>query len=706
MHLQCEPLAALGTRHGIVLDPVHRGIRIARFDRYSRMPLLPLGAGAVIGGKRYIFPLGGRGRPFDFYDMRLSPCTIRWIGIHAAGALKFTLTFVTPFRPRDAEFSTIPILAIRLEVAPLAGHFRWEPIREYPRTVTLFLEPGGSGFLFQQTSPQSGDLRFDSCLFRQPPQGGEASCEEIIPQLDRFVTPDGHATSNGFQRTVAPASGQALTLAWCVWNPPLFEVQGRRLPFRYARRFASLDAVAMWAALHTEQLFENARRVDGIIQSHNLGPVFDALLAQTLHSWLLNTWWLDRQGRDWFSVWEGNCHFHSTIDVEFTQVPFYLTLWPELLGFELEFWPKYAKPGTQTLGSKGRNTLFQSHDVGAGASANGQAYHHEMEVEETANYLLLLFLHWRRTGDFRLVRQQRATWSRYLAFLRACDSTGDGIPDQGVANTIDDASPALQFGKRQTYLAVKCLGAWTAAAAMWKALGHSVNAQAASAQARRIRRVIEAKGWRESHYAVLLDPEGKGVRDPWTGEIRDYDEIPGWDSPHIYTANTLAPLDMVGTDLGLSPSRLQHDLRFATDACLREYGCVHSNYTPEQPAGRPREGLVGAALNPGWISMNMLRDIAAFYRRVDLRPLLPRYWNWQTTVNTQGPFGFFETFSGNNLHLYPRGVAVWGFFEALAGRAFDAVTGRETTSPPFPSVRVPLLLNADWENGTAQTVES
>lgn len=706
MHLQSEPLAVLGARHGIVLDPAHTGIRIARFDRYSRMPLLRLGAGAVIGGKRLVFPLGGRGHPFDLYDMRLSPCGIRWFGIHAASALKVTLEFVTPFRPRDIAFSTTPVLGIRLSVEPLAGHFRWEPIRQHPRQVTLFLEPGGPGFRFDRHSARSGDLRFVSRLFRQPPRGGEASVEEEIPQRDRLVTPDGTATPRGFCRTVAVDSGESLTVGWGIWNPPLFELHGRRLSFRYARQFPSLDAVADWASRHTPALFENARRVDAIVQSHNAGPILDALLAQTLHSWLLNTWWLDRNGREWFSVWEGNCHFHSTLDVEFTQAPFYLSLWPELLGHVLDFWTEFAKPGTRTLGRRGRGTLFQSHDVGAGASANGQAYHHEMEVEETANYILLLFLHWRRTGSLQLVRRKQPLWRRYLAFLRACDSTGDGVPDLGVANTIDDASPAVQFGKKQTYLAVKVLGAWTAAAEMEKALGRRQESLAARAQARRIRKTIETKGWRGTHYAVLLDPEGKGVKNPWTGEQRDYAEIPGWDRPHIYTTNSLALLDMVDVDLGLSPTRLRRDLRTAAEACLREYGCVHSDYTPERPAGRPREGLVGAALNPGWISMNILRDMAAFYRRVDLRPLAARYWNWQTTVNTQGPFGFFETFSGNNLHLYPRGVAVWGVLEALAGRSFDAVTGQERLDPPFPDVRVPILQDANWNNGEARTVQS
>jgi hypothetical protein len=699
----------LGSRHGLVLDPIKRRLRVVRFDTYPSLPAACVAAGAVIHGKRRVFPLGGEGEPFTFVDQRLSPCGIRLIGIDAESALKVTLTLVTPFRPRDPDFSTIPVLGIRLEMEPLAGHYRWHgPVRR-PAEAELFFEIGGEGFRFEKTAPDAGDLFFGSTATRQafPPQG-EKRLEEVVPQHDRFVALRGTATAAGFSQpvsTAAPAPA-CLELAWCTFHDRVFEIFGKRHPFRFARRFSGLDAVADWARAEGASLFENAAKVDAIVASNACSASVNALLAQTLHSWLINTWWIDRDGRDWLSVWEGNCHFHSTVDVEFTQGPFYLALWPELLGMELDFWPEFARDGRLILGEKGAGLRFQSHDVGTGASANGQAYHHDMAIEETANYVILLFLEWRRRGDFDRVCAQRAVLADYLAFIAACDTAGTGIPDQGVANTIDDASPAIQFGRQQTYLAVKCLAAWTAAAAMLRELGEVAGADEALKRADRIRRAVERKGWKGDHYAVLLEPGGKGLRNPWSGAALDLEEIPGWDSAHIYTENALAMLDMVGVDLGLSRKRLATDLRTAARACLREYGCVHTAYSSETVSGTVIPGLVGASLNPGWISMNMLRDMAAFYRGVDLRPLADRYWNWQTTTNAQHPVGFFETFNGNNLHLYPRGVAVWGFFDALAGRVYDAVAGIETFKPPFPETRVPILLDADWKAGTCRMVDS
>ncbi len=709
MQLHCEPLSVLGSRHGIIVDPIAHRLRLIRFDPYTRLPAAQVSAGAIIHGQRRVFPLGGAGQPFDFTDQRITPCSIRLIGVDAESALKVSLTFITPFLPRDPDFSTTPILGIRLDVEHLPGHFRWNAKINRPDAVELFFEIGGEGFSFTPTAPDAGDLRFTSTAWRQPsPPAGETLLEETIPQHDRFVGLSGQVTPTGFSRLVQTAepAGQSLTLAWCTHHAPVMDVFGKRHPFRFTRRFADLAAVTAWARTDGASLFANAEKVDGIVAQNSCSAATNALLAQTLHSWLINTWWLDRDGRDWLSVWEGNCHFHSTVDVEYTQAPFYLALWPELLGYELDHWPEFARDGSLILGSRGAGLRFQSHDVGVGASANGQAYHHDMAIEETANYVILLFLYWRRTGDFSKIHANRSTLLDYLAFITACDTTGSGIPDQGVANTVDDASPAIQFGRQQTYLAVKCLAVWTTAALMLRELGDPATATEADAHAARIRRAVERRAWKGDHYAVLLTPGGKGILNPWTGKTLDLDEIPGWDSAHIYTENAMAALDMVGLDLGLSRRRIRTDLRVAAEACLREYGCIHTAYAHNTLSGTVIEGLVGAALNPGWISMNLLRDMAAFYRGVDLRPLTDRYWAWQTTTNAQHPVGFFETFNGNNLHLYPRGVAVWGFFDALAGRIFDAVRNEESFHPAFPQVRVPILLDADWKHGTCRMAQS
>jgi hypothetical protein len=65
-------------------------------------------------------------------------------------------------------------------------------------------------------------------------------------------------------------------------------------------------------------------------------------------------------------------------------------------------------------------------------------------------------------------------------------------------------------------------------------------------------------------------------------------------------------------------------------------------------------------------------------------------------TNTQEPCLFFETFGGNNLCFYPRGVAIWGLLDALAGRVIDRVAGVDKCAGKVADVRVPKLIDAAW----------
>lgn len=188
----------------------------------------------------------------------------------------------------------------------------------------------------------------------------------------------------------------------------------------------------------------------------------------------------------------------------------------------------------------------------------------------------------------------------------------------------------------------------------------------------------------------MLLQKGGTLKDPWTGKVVEWETIPGWDAPHIYTANTPPILDMVGYDLKLYAARVKRDLEVATAHCLREYGCAHTDFTADAQkalVNAASAGLAGAARNRGWGSMNMLRDLAALYRGIDLTALFERYWEWQVTTNTRETHQVFETFGGNHLHFYPRGVALWGVFDAISRLAIDRTQRLHHTRPALPHLR-------------------
>jgi xylan 1,4-beta-xylosidase len=705
VQLMCDAVAVLGSRHGLCWFPAGKTCGILRFDRFEALPEVHLRAGIRLGNREITFPLYPEGGGFAFHDQRTSPCTMALIGIDAATNIKVTLTVATPFRPRDAAFSTVPVIALRLTVEQRPGRFRWVRKAPLPTEAELFLEISGPGIAVAESGPDSVDLRFESGRSVMHPGDEDQRQADPTPepQHDRLLVTTGAREGLGFTRRVPlqyeqPAS---LEVAWCTHSAPVFEAWGTRLPFKYAERFADLDAVAAWARAHVGDVWANAARVDGLISDNDCSAGANHLLAYSLHAWLACSWWTvttlapaagplrsiggpaHGQTTDRFAVWEGTCYCLSSVDVEFSQAPFYLTVWPELLGYQLDAWPNYTEDGTASLGARGRGTRYQAHDIGAHATAGGSVCAQPMEVEENCNYVILAYSYWRTTGEDGPLQRHQETIRRQLDFLIAADSTGDGVPDLAVINTINDGSPALHAGNKQTYLGVKAAAAFAVGAEMLSHVGRPQDAARFRARAALARATVEARAWLGDHYAVLLDKAGR-ARDAWTGIVTGMDEVPGWNAAHIFTANALAILDLAGYQIGFDNERIITDLRTALRRCLHTYGCVHSDDRPpltSAPEALP--GLKGVVRNPGWVSANMLRDLVALRRGVDLRDLADRYWEWQVIINTQERKHFHDSFGGNDLSWYPRGLAWWGLFSALAQSG-------------LPGVRVLDLTQVTW----------
>lgn len=707
MQIMSDAVTVLGSRHGLFLEPNRRRAHLIRLGTFPGLPC-EVRAGVTVGGQTRVLPLAAEGEIFGFLDQDSSPTSVKLTGIDPVTTLKLELTVTTPFRPRDAAFSTTPVLDLRLRLSALDGGFRWTPAQKPVGPGEIFLELASP--LFQPAAGPDGELRWTlEAPCPKTRDDAAAVPQPGVRQEDALVVHRGHVQGRRVSCafTAGPGAPPAAEIhaSWCTFSPAALEVRRQTAPFKYTERFATLDAVAVWARQNPEALRENARKVDGIFAANNLSREVNNLLALTLHAWLADTWWVRRPDGDWFSVWEGSCYYHSTVDVEYTQTPFYLAVWPELLGLELDEWPAFTAPGESILGERGAGTLYFMHDMGQYAECNATRYHHPMPVEENANYVLMSYAYWRRSGDSSRVQRHAETLERALEFIARCDTTGNGVPDQGMANTIDDASPAVQFGREQVYLAVKAMAALDTGADMLRAAGRPARCAAWRRQAAHIRNALHEKGWKDDHFVTLLDPRADGVTNAWSGQALAGGVIPGWDAAHIYTANGLTLLDMVGRRSGLNEAKLKTDLATGARRCLDKYGCRHSDYVPDAAALAKGEGDAVHCPRIGWISMNLLRDLSAFYRGLDLRDLAGRYWEFQVLTNTQGPHLFFETFNGNNLMTYPRGVVVFGIFDAIGGVRLDRVKKRLRIRPLTRQIRVPLLLLADWRRGAAPKLE-
>jgi hypothetical protein len=611
--------------------------------------------------------------------------------------LRLEAEFISACYPQDEKLTTAPVIYVRLAVRPFGQapegqrrgpvevffHMAWDQAAAGVTSLEATVE--AAALHRQMTVDLSGtEIAFQGMCMPLLEAG------EMVLNVEDLLAaeaPAVDATEAGFSFRLESGGEEAL-ITWVAHTPdPILEIQGEKTPFKYTQYFASAREVLAYATAEREEILRRTRFFDGLVSEASFTAAEKDLHAFGFQSYLADSWWTVRaDGRDWYSVWEGNCLFHSTVDVEYNMAPFYLLFWPRLLELEIDAWADFALARPEVAGK------YMSHDIGVRQQVSGQAYPHAMEIEENCNYLLLLHALWRVTGDDAPVWRHWELVRELAAFLHDADKNGNGFPQVGVANTIDDASPAVQFSHEQTYLAVKTAAACRAVAIMAAQRGEGVVAEQCEAQIALIEATLQREAWLGDHYAVCIDRGISEVADPWnagellTAEVLEAGgRIIGWDAYSLYTSLGLLTLQMTGAPLPLGEvSRLRQDILRAAEESRGPYGCFHSS------ADHSNE----------WVSMNLHRDFVAAYLGLDLvTPHTGLYWNFE--LHNNSPWGrggcFTDTYGGNFLHYYPRGLTSLGMLAALGGVRFDRVAGKLEVAPARVPLRLPLVQVADWE---------
>ena len=703
MQLMGHGISVFGSRFGIAFDPVKKHANLIRFDKHPGIPF-EISVGFELNGKRVYFPLTTEGETFEFCDFDTTPTTMKMIGIDPKSGIRMALKIMIPFRPRDIEFSVTPAIFIDVDCERIQNSYRWIGMEDEDREIKgdFFIKfknmPGS--YEFNYTSDELNnrvkieykapyrDLKKDPLKFKD--------CINYLNVIRGSI--EGCTVYNEFC-LLPGCRSDSIKMSLTAYDSPILQVLDELVPFKYSQYFKNIDEVSKWAEQNYKLVEENSKKVDGIIKQQSIGQTYGHILDQTLHTWLTDTWFTVRSnGQDWFTCWEGNCYFHSTVDVEYTETPFYLTVWPELLELLLNEWCYYKKPGNTVhrMDKRGQNTCIMSHDMGEFTQCSHQIYPHDMPIEENANYILMMFSHYLRTGKIDAILKHSELIKKLMDFIVACDSTGNGIVDLGTANTVDDGSPAVQYCSEQIYLGIKAMSAIDAGIHMLGIAGINELDKYRKFVKCAVE-TIDNKGWDKDHYVVTTMKSLDGLLDSWSRKPV-YGEAEGWNEYHIYSVNGLSLLDMCGYKTELDEQHLQTDLRNALIKTELKYGCSHSSYRKEEIAGHPSK--------IGWISMNMLRDISAAYRGLDFLRLIENYWDWQVVSNSQEYMGFHETFYGNSLCFYPRGIACFGYMDAIIGFKYSPAIKLLSYSPVRCNIRVPLLIFADWKMGSVPTVET
>jgi len=702
MQLMTWPLSRLGSRFSLLFEPHRRRVLHSAFGRFLDQPL-DLAVGIVHpDGSERVLPLTRDGQPFYACEQSERINSITFRGYDDKLGLRLELNLHAPFYPRAEQLCILPAFYVEVRLLS-ARKIRWIHMGA-PKVneATLFIRlqrpdtridaaDGRIDLAYDVAMrPEYERLGYEATEAAAAPPEGEpraASVRERITSLNEGAAPTEKDGARGLTLTL-PVTEEGSGVKWrLVWaahsDADVLEVRGQPARFRYLRHWADLDAVMHHAIETRDDALAYSRRFEKLLEQAPLPQARRHIMALGFQSYLSNTFWCDvADGRDWFSNWEGACLFHSTVDVEYNLSMLYFAVWPELLGKTLAQWTDFGKDHPESGGA------ILSHDMGRGLTANGQDYPHDMPVEENANFLLLLqaYAHW--TGETDLVSHHAAFIRALTRYLLWTDRDGSGFPSEGSANTIDDASPAIQYSRKQTYLAVKRLNALLAAADLLARAGDEALATECRDAVRAARPKVEADAWLGDHYAVCVDKDATGVVDVWTGKPLPMDELAGWDDYSIYTANGLLLPRMIDRDTGFDLDKLRLDLHSSIRETLTPYGCSHNS--------SDRMNI--------WISQNIWRDLVGRYIGAIVPPMDCRYWDLQTFSNTgDQSFGFIDTYIGNELCFYPRGAAAFGHFLAGPRIQIDRLAegGAKIAITPdrHRHSRWPLLPMADWEAG-------
>ena len=721
MQMMTWMLGRLGSRFGLTFEPYERRVMHSALGRFLDEPL-DLAVGLVeADGTERVLPFT---RDNDRHDVeQLANCeqfdrinSVTFRGYSERSRVRLEFNVHSAFYPQNDRLCLMPAYYLEVRVTPVLAYRRLPVLEDPPDRVKVFLRIKRPG----TTVRAEGDaIHLDYTIALRPqdpwglpvPEGAGIDRTVRAAEQVRCINPPCSPTATGDGLTLDlpvadPGSGIKWRLVWAshVAEPILNVMQGgerREATLRYNDHWDSVAKVVEEAVRTRDERLALSRRFEKLLEQAPLDASQRHLMNQAFQNYLGNTFWCSTRPADapsseqadppdpaapgeWFSTWDGSCLYHSPVDVEYNCSVFYFALWPKPLRLLFDQWMDRLVEHPPSGGA------FIPHDLGLGLNALQSAYAYEMPVEENANVLLLLdtYQHW--TGDLKVTRKHLAAIRRLIRYLVWTDRDGSGFPSTGVANTIVDASPAIQYGRKQTYLAVKRAAALRAAAGILRRLEDKTPAAELETRYESDVLKIEKSAWLGDHYAVAVDRSAVELIDPRTGKPLPFEQLPGWDAYSIYTGNGLLLPEMIGHPPLLDRERLGRDIYAAARETRGRYGDGHSSYEP----------------NNCRVSQALWRDILARYLQLGGASSAQEYWDLQVMSNTHAQsMGYTDTYIHNRLLHYPRGVVSLAYFLATPRLQIDRLApgARGTYITVDPDRRTPqrwpLLPLADWQAG-------
>ena len=672
-------LSKLGSRFVIIPKPGKRVMSHGNLGFYYDKPVQTTMA-VYHKGKVYALPFSTRYKPFEFLQQEIG---LTYITYHChSGELPFEVTYTisAPFYPQDIKLSVAPFFYITIRarnpfrkkvkggfliaMENVLGQGQCGEGESRKAKSELYNERDFVGFTFEDSGITGDQLLLTTTKegityaigdFNNDLYADFALKGELGNSLDnRFL----YSLPSGlcWDFELRPGEEEEKVFIYAGYHPAYaLRVHEKKNMFLYTRYFKNIREVVHYAREEYKDINKKVNFFEDIFTKSSLPDETKKLIVFAFQSYIANTWWTFND-EDWFTVWEGNCRFHSTLDVAYNIELFSLFFWPELLKMQLGKWARY------------RIKEYLAHDIGDDLYICGQTYDHDMPVEESVNYVLLLYAYWRFTNDNEFVKGKYELVKELLDYLISTDKDGDGIPDvpEAVRNTVDAGSKTIEGSKGQTYLGVKCLSAYIAGKIFGRQYKDKRFEKRCNDWIRKIIVTLSEKSWLKDHFGICLDKNA-----------------PGRNGYSMYATNGLLYLLLTGIDIPL-PDLFRQDIESHSRQLMREYGCTHSTFD-----------------NSTWISQNIWRDLVGLYLGLNTLGNTTRYWCFQLSQNVWAGGAFTDVHQYGlrhaDLERYPRGLTSIGYLYALGGVSIDLIDGILNIAPPVISFRIPLTVCADWE---------
>lgn len=686
MNIMAYNLSSFGSRFSLIFDPENKVVKHSSLGMFlEQTSKLVCGVTSELGDS--FLPFSDRNNNFQSVYMSTTQNSVTYKGVNKDDGYDFEVTFTSPFAPQHEKLMVAPFFYVDVKLKKNTRPHNLIKVKKNigkgqfvfgVQNETLDFEVQNKTLkLTYEIDTQSrfvlGD--FARILKIDIEKNGQVlekiNCVEYICSEMAHIEKDNlfYADFNFDEK-----DEWEFSYVWSTYNDLHFtKMYDEVCGFLYEHYFVDYQAVIDYAFKEKKEILQISKFYDNIFENSSLSRSWKDFIAFTFQSYKLNTLYIGKNlSEKSFSVWEGNCMHNSTLDVEYNDGLFYFTMCKELLPSMLKQWAKTEK-----------DSGFIDHDLGKCFTVgNNSQYSHAMEIEENCNFILMLHAFTKMTGNLDIVKEHYDVLKKLIDFMISADTTGNGIPNIGTSNTIDDAIPAIQFAKEQTYLALKSAVAYQVFSEIATYLSDEVYSKKAKKQSETIIQTVDTQLWKQDHYGVCLDECQDGYKAFVTKELLR-GPMQGKDEMSIYAENGLLyPLISGFSIQNIDISRMQQDIYHAYLACDTIYGCNHSENSDSI-----------------WISQNLWRDFIAAYLDYDFLDNVDKYWEFQKIKNTNGKLNLYiDTVGENALWYYPRGLTSIGVFYASLRLKIDGIEKTIEISPLRKTMRIPLVAFTDWEN--------